>query len=77
VAGNPATAQVAGSIPSPHAQAAAAGASIASSLCSKPGSDPAGVYLPPPPPEKKFPIVPVAIGGAALLLGVVLLTRKK
>lgn len=74
--GNPATAQVAGSIPSPQSQAVASGALIAQGLCGNaPNAGAVAAGLQPAYAPSTFPVVPVlAIGGA--LLAVVLITRK-
>lgn len=62
--GNPATAQVAGAVPHPAAQAAAVGATVAQGLCGNGTSPVTGQPYTPPPP---FPMTTVLIGGAAVL----------
>lgn len=51
------------------------GAEAGASMCPSAAVAPPGAQI--APPAKGFPIVPVAIGGAALLAAVVLLRRKK
>lgn len=54
-------------------QAGVAGAQIAAGLCTGPGGEP----IPPPPPPSRFPVVPIAIGGAALLAWWYMSRRKR
>lgn len=77
--GNPATAQVAGAIPSPQSQAIAAGANIAQGLCGNApnaGAVAAGIQQPAYQSTSSFPILPVAIVGGAALIAIVVLAKK-
>jgi hypothetical protein len=74
--GNPATSQVAGAVPHPYAQAAAVGAQVAQGLCGN-GTSPVTEQPYTPPPPAPFPMVPVLIGGAAVVGLIAVVALKK